>query len=92
MTPLNSILGNSNLVRDQIQQSLAGLMKKVENLLNLEELPNMIKGMHENITLISAVQQSGMVMYYYNMNQITRMKIRKNEFVQSLTASILPEH
>lgn len=31
-------------------------------------------------------------MYYYNMNQISRMKIRKNEFVQELTASALPEH
>ena len=30
-------------------------------------------------------------MYYHNMNQINRMKIRKNEFQQNLSTSALPE-
>ena len=38
-----------------------------------------------------AIHQSGMIMYFYNMNQINRMKIKKKEFTSTITISPCPE-
>ena len=45
----------------------------------------------ESIRFLQAIQQSAKILYYYNHNQIQRMKIRKNEFREITTATTQPQ-
>ena len=74
MTPLNSILGNSTVLIDEFQKIFT------ENRSGLISSEDCVRKMVENLRFLQAIQQSGKIMYYYNLNQIYRMKIRKNEF------------
>ena len=38
----------------------------------------------ETYSVIQAIKNSGQLMWYYNQNQIQRMKIKKNEFTEEI--------
>ena len=46
----------------------------------------------DSIRFLQAIQQSGKIMYYYNLNQIQRMKIRKNEFKLTPSGTTEPQN
>ena len=55
MTPLNSILGNSNLVKDQVSSCITNMIKETAKLQNPGELPKLIKNLSDNICLVAAI-------------------------------------
>ena len=61
-------------------------LTKDENGMKQQE----IKG-KETLKILQAIEQSGQAMWFYNTNQIQRMKIRKNEFKQVLKSSKNPD-
>jgi hypothetical protein len=65
MTPLNSILGNSKIV-----------IKRIEDLFKHELTVQNL----ETMGLLNSIKFSGKIMWYYNKNQIAKMKINKQEF------------
>jgi hypothetical protein len=44
----------------------------------------------DSIRFLQAIQQSGKIMFYYNLNQLMRMKIKKNEFKVTKTSCLSP--
>ena len=45
----------------------------------------------ETISLLYSIKYSGKIMWYYNKNQITKMKINKQEFQPKYTVTKMPE-
>ena len=45
----------------------------------------------ESIRFLQAIQQSGKILHYYNLNQIQRMKIRKHQFRVISTGTKQPQ-
>ena len=68
MTPLNSILSNTKIVYNTLLQMMQD--GRFED--------------RDSLKMLGAVQQSGMIMWYFNQNQIQRMQINKNQFHQKL--------
>ena len=77
MTPLNSILGNSNILMKrfiEMQQELVSFDPGREN--SIRDV--------ETLVLLKAINQSGLAMQLYNQNQIQRMKIEKKQFRRNI--------
>ena len=68
MTPLNCILTTSKIA-----------LKRVIELMKLVQQENSTRNL-ETIQMLQNINQSGQLMFYYNSNQIERMKIEKSEF------------
>lgn len=62
MTPLNSILGNSSIILDQFQKCTQNNDDQEDD----ECMP--FDQMVDSIRFLQAIQQSGKIMYYYNLN------------------------
>ena len=86
MTPLNSILGNSGIILDDLRKVVSD-----SNLKQRSSDPILVKVI-DSIRFLQAIQQSGKIMYFYNLNQILRMKINKNEYKLSYSPSSEPQH
>ena len=83
MTPLNSILGCSTIVLESFQ----------EQHLESSSLLSLTKLIRENSKMLRCIHQSGSAMYLYNMNQIMRMKLNKNQFTVNTQQCLSPlEH
>ena len=68
---------------------ILGNSKVVQNrLMRLEDTPTN----RETFKLAMAIHQSAFSMWYYNQNQICRMKIQKCQFKFNASACIAPEH
>lgn len=80
MTPLNSIINNSKIVQEYNLTCKIRLSDLVNEQLLPPHLSQMVKGIDNNMTFLRAIQQSGQTMHYYNLSQLMRMKIRKNQF------------
>ena len=80
MTPLNSILGNSQIILNKIYE-FRELLCRMYQLIKVPIDKKEMARLDETYTMMRAIQQSGQIMWYYNQNQIQRMKIRKNEFL-----------
>ena len=65
-------------------------MSDNEGLRRKRKDPTILKVI-DSIRFLQAIQQSGWIMYYYNLNQIQRMKIRKNEFKVTPTGTTQPD-
>ena len=80
MTPLNIILANSRIAVKRFIE----IQKFLEDYFEIKQNPSLKKEFleknTETINIIRAIEQSGQGMWYYNQNQIQRMKIQKNEF------------
>jgi hypothetical protein len=80
MTPLNCILANSKIVYKRFKENFELLEKYFLMIGDLEGAKKMqIRG-EETLKILKAIEQSGQAMWFYNQNQIQRMKIKKNEF------------
>ena len=75
MTPLNSILGNSQIVIKRFLELHQTLIVYDDTWVDNQKND-------ETLKLLIAIKQSGQAMSYYNQNQIQRMKIEKNEFIK----------
>ena len=79
MTPLNCILGCTELAIDQIQSELRNEAQRSPH--KTEELVSNLK----------AVLSSGKILHLFNLNQIQRMKIRKQEFSADESVTACPQ-
>jgi len=77
MTPLNNILNSCKL----IYYRYAEFLKNHEESMN----PQDINDFNFSQVMIKSVEHSGKLLYYYNCNQLQRMKICKNEFEPKFT-------
>ena len=83
MTPLNSILANSKIVE-----------KRLEDLCKFSDLYTDQANKRENKetkVLLESIKFSGKIMWYYNRNQIQKMKIKKGEFESKVSIAKDPE-
>ena len=90
MTPLNSIISNSQMVLRRILE----FHEAVEEKLLRSKDPKMIELVEkskETMFFTRAITQSGMLMWFYNTNQIMRMKIRKQEIDITTQETAFPE-
>ena len=71
MTPLNCIINNSKLVHDQ----LAEIVRNHPTI-------SRSRVFNQTLLMLDSVNQSGMILFYFNQNQIQRMKIKQNQFHQ----------
>jgi hypothetical protein len=69
MTPLNSIIGNSQISRSKIVELFEELMK-TNRVLSTKRKNEITDGYAETLKLVRAIQQSGIQMWFYNQNQI----------------------
>ena len=86
MTPLNSILGNSSVVKEMLRLQIKQLLKMDSELRPGSHIAKVVDGLQSNVKLLKAIRQSGNIMWMYNLNQIRRMQIRKNQFVSESSA------
>jgi hypothetical protein len=61
------------------------VIKRFENM-NMNSPENL-----ETIALLKSIKFSGKIMWYYNKNQITKMKINKQEFQSQYSLTKVPE-
>lgn len=92
MTPLNSIIGNTNMTRSNLKM----IYKQVGLIGNsspnaAEAAIKILENYEFNMDLIRNVQESAILMLFHNKNQINRMKISKNEFAEKRTCIKFPE-
>ena len=78
MTPLNSIISNAKIVKKRIED-----FKKKH--------PKDPDVSQETIKLAKMIELSGKSMMFYNLNQITRMKIHKGNFEEKRMMTESPE-
>jgi hypothetical protein len=75
MTPLNIILANSKILIKRFKE----LQKYLDELFDIKKNQQLKQEVaarnEETIKIIQAIEQSGQGMWYYNQNQIQRMKI-----------------
>ena len=76
MTPLNCILAQSKIVTKRYSEALE-LLKEYYRMKNDEKgLKQMQINGKETLKIMQAIEQSGQAMWFYNTNQIQRMKIK----------------
>ena len=80
MTPLNCILGTSALLVNRMSQLHLMLKDNFTKLGMDDQIQTLTKKNDETLNMINSVNQSAQVMWFYNRNQIQRMKIKKKEF------------
>ena len=91
MTPLNCILANSKIVLKRFRENFELLEEYYKVIQDPEGAKKMkIRG-DETLKILRAIEQSGQAMWFYNQNQIQRMKIRKDEFISKSTFARSPD-
>ena len=83
MTPLNCILANSKIIQKRVC-ALIEFNEMFDRSVNTQEHK-------ETKVLIKSVESSGKIMWFYNKNQIERMKIKKGDFSSKFGITKEPE-
>jgi hypothetical protein len=91
MTPLNCILAQSKIVAKRYMEALKIILEYFRQRNDEQGLKQAEFNGMETLGILRAIEQSGQAMWFYNTNQIQRMKIKKNEFKQQIKTAKNPD-